>query len=151
MSRPQIFSRLFIWLMNMPCVVCAEEAVGNFTEETPPPTTITPLSATQRDKQDVAVEFDISQNGAGGAAVNRDPSLSQPDPSKSINPTSENLDKKAQKPKIELTNLDRTSRAPTDGVNVVQTCCGNCVKVALQHVCETRNFYFLKDEIINVV
>ncbi|PVD21718.1 hypothetical protein C0Q70_17518 [Pomacea canaliculata] len=103
------------WIMISEAEFESEEAVGNFTEETPPPTTITPLSATQRDKQDVAVEFDISQNGAGGAAVNRDPSLSQPDPSKSINPTSENLDKKAQKPKIELTNLDRTSRAPTDG------------------------------------
>ena len=46
-----------------------EEAVGNFTAETAPPTTITPLSATSGDtKSNVAVQFDINNHNSGGAA-----------------------------------------------------------------------------------
>ena len=43
-----------------------EEAVGNFTAETAPPTTLTPLSATSGDtKSNVAVQFDINNHNSG--------------------------------------------------------------------------------------
>ena len=46
----------------------ADEAVGNFTAETAPPTTLTPLSATSGDtKSDVAVQFDINNHNSGGS------------------------------------------------------------------------------------